>query len=83
MIKPFAQPVWTSTGAFSARKNYFDGRGKQSYLVDNTAWEGTNAKGEKVRMVTMSMRFVILQQFQEQRSKLFALTSKLIPKNQS
>ena len=44
----FAQPVWTSTGAFSARKNYFDGRGKRSYLVDNTAWEGTNAKGEKV-----------------------------------
>ena len=44
----FAQPVWTSTGAFSARKNYFDGRGKQSYLVDNTAWEGTDAKGEKV-----------------------------------
>ena len=44
----FAQPIWTSTGAFSARKNYFDGRGKRSYLVDNTAWEGTDAKGDKV-----------------------------------
>ena len=44
----FAQPIWTSTGAFSARKNHFDGRGKRSYLVDNTAWEGTDAKGDKV-----------------------------------
>ncbi len=34
--------------------------------------------GEKVAYLLISMRFVIRQQFQEQRSKLSALTSKLI-----
>ncbi len=38
----------------SAQKNYFWRTGNGSYLVDNTAWEGTNAKWwKRWRMVTI------------------------------